>query len=138
VTIETRAQVMVVDDDLALARMLRILFQSEGYDVVMAHDGQQALDRLATGTPSLVVLDLQMPVLDGRGFYREFRRRGYHSPVLLLSAYNSEAAREELGADASLGKPCDPEQVAGVAKMLINRPHGNGFSPFPSSSPTTL
>jgi DNA-binding response OmpR family regulator len=110
---------MVVDDDLALARMLRILFQSEGYDVVMAHDGQQALDKLSAGTPALVILDLQMPVLDGRGFFREFRRRGYQTPVLLLSAYNSEAAREELGAEASFGKPCDPEQVAALAKTLI-------------------
>src|SRR5262245_31078257 len=110
---------MVVDDDLALARMLRILFQSEGYDVVMAHDGRQALAKLGAGAPSLVVLDLQMPVLDGRAFYREFRRLGYQAPVLLLSAYNSEAAREELGVEASFGKPCDPEQVALLAKRLI-------------------
>jgi DNA-binding response OmpR family regulator len=110
---------MVVDDDLALARMLRILFQSEGYEVIMAHDGQQALDKLTAGTPALVVLDLQMPVLDGRGFFREFRRRGYRSPVLLLSAYNADAAREELGAEAAFGKPCDPETVAAKAQELI-------------------
>jgi DNA-binding response OmpR family regulator len=120
VTTETHVTVMVVDDDPALARMLRILFQSEGYDVVMAHDGQQALDRLSAGAPALVILDLQMPVLDGRGFFREFRRRGYDSPVLLLSAYNSEAAREELGAEAAFGKPCDPETVAAKAKQLIS------------------
>lgn len=111
---------MVVDDDLALARMLRILFQSEGFEVVMAHDGQEALEKLADGEPALVILDLQMPVLDGRGFFREFRRRGYKSPVLLLSAYNSDAAREELGAEAAFGKPCDPEAVAALAHTLIN------------------
>jgi CheY-like chemotaxis protein len=110
---------MVVDDDLALARMLRILFLSEGYDVVTAHDGQQALDRLDEGLPALVVLDLQMPVLDGRGFFREFRRRGYRTPVLLLSAYNSDAAKEELGAEAAFGKPCDPEAIAALAQTLI-------------------
>ncbi len=120
-TTENRTRVMVVDDDLALARMLRILFQSEGYDVVMAHDGQQALEKLSAGIPALVVLDLQMPVLDGRGFFREFRRRGYESPVLLLSAYNSEAAREELGAEAAFGKPCDPEAVAALAQQLIRQ-----------------
>ena len=110
---------MIVDDDLALARMLRILFQSEGFEVVMAHDGQQALERLEGGTPDLVVLDLQMPVLDGRGFFREFRARGYVAPVLLLSAYNSEAARDELGAEASFGKPCDPEAVINLAHNLL-------------------
>jgi len=114
---------MIVDDDLALARMLRILFQSEGFDVVMAHDGQQALDRLDNGIPDLVVLDLQMPVLDGRGFFREFRRRGYTAPVLLLSAYNSEGAQIELGAEASFGKPCDPEAVLQLAHNLID--HAN-------------
>ena len=118
-TTETRTRVMVVDDDLALARMLRILFTSEGYDVITAHDGQQALDRLEDGPPALVVLDLQMPVLDGRGFFREFRRRGYVTPVLLLSAYNSDAAKEELGAEAAFGKPCDPEAVAALAVTLI-------------------
>lgn len=118
-TIEPRTRVMVVDDDLSLARMLRILFQSEGYDVVLAHDGQQAIDRLSCGAPALVILDLQMPVLDGRDFYREFRRRGYLAPVLLLSAYNSEGAREELQAEGALGKPCDPEQVAALAKELM-------------------
>ena len=115
---------MVVDDDPALARMLRILFQSEGYEVVMAQDGQQALDRLTGGIPALVILDLQMPVLDGRGFFHEFRRRGYRSPVLLLSAYNSDAAREELGAEAAFGKPCDPEIVAAKAKQLISEAAG--------------
>ena len=113
---------MIVDDDLALARMLRILFLSEGFDVPCAHDGQQALDVLSEGGfhPDLVVLDLQMPVLDGRGFFREFRRRGFEAPVLLLSAYNSEAAQEELGAEAAIGKPCDPELVARTARSLIN------------------
>jgi DNA-binding response OmpR family regulator len=115
---------MIVDDDMALARMLRILFQSEGYEVVMAHDGRQALDRLAGGTPDLVVLDLQMPVLDGRGFFREFRRLGYSAPVLLLSAYNSEEARDELGAEASFGKPCDPEAVAAMAHSLLLESRG--------------
>ncbi len=116
---ETRSRVMVVDDDLALARMLRILFQSEGFDVVTAHNGQQALDKLDDGVPALVVLDLQMPVLDGRGFFHEFRRRGYRSPILLLSAYNAEAAMEELGAEAAFGKPCDPEAVVAIAHHLL-------------------
>lgn len=118
-TADTRARVLVVDDDVALARMLRILFQSEGFDVVVAHDGQQALDQVVHQTPDLVVLDLQMPVLDGRGFFREFRQRGYRSPVLLLSAYNSEATRDELGADAAFNKPCDPEAVIAIAHSLI-------------------
>ena len=58
---------MVVDDDLALARMLRILFQSEGYEVMLAHDGQQALDKLTAGTPALVVLDTPPEAVDPSG-----------------------------------------------------------------------
>jgi CheY-like chemotaxis protein len=109
----------VVDDDLALARMLRILFQSEGFDVLLAHDGKRALDRLGEVQPALIMLDLQMPVMDGRTFYRELRDRGFATPVILLSAYNSEAAREELGANAALSKPCDPDTIAAKARELM-------------------
>ena len=102
--------------------MLRITLLSEGFSVEVAGDGQQALDALERVQPDLIVLDLQMPVMDGRSFYRAFRQRGFTTPVLVLSAYNAEAAQEELGAEAFLGKPCDPDEFSQLVHVLLQTP----------------
>ncbi len=111
--------VLVVDDDPALARMLRILLTSEGFDVSLAGDGEQALAALDNVKPDLIVLDLQMPVMDGRTFYRTFRQRGYETPVMVLSAYNAGSAQQELGAEAALDKPCDPDKFSQLVRGLL-------------------
>jgi CheY-like chemotaxis protein len=102
--------------------MLRITLMSEGFTVALAGDGQQALAALEDVEPDLVVLDLQMPVMDGRSFYRAFRQRGYQTPVLVLSAYNAEGAQQELGAEAFLGKPCDPDEFSQLVHVLLQTP----------------
>jgi DNA-binding response OmpR family regulator len=111
--------VLVIDDDPGLARVVRILLVADGYEVAVAYDGQEALEAAELNGPDLVILDLQMPVMDGRTFFREFRSRGFTTPVIILSAYNSEAARQELGADAAIDKPFDPEKVGRVCRRLL-------------------
>jgi CheY-like chemotaxis protein len=66
-----------------------------------------------------VILDLQMPVMDGRTFYRTFKQQGYRAPVVILSAYNAEGARLELGADAALDKPFDPDTLSATVHELL-------------------
>ncbi len=126
-TANERPAILVVDDDIALARMLRVLLESEQCDVRIAHDGVEALDALDSFVPDVVLLDLQMPVMDGRAFYREFRSRGFDTPVMLLSAYNADKARLELGANDAMDKPCDPdivvERVHGLADLRTGRAH---------------
>lgn len=99
--------------------MLRILLTSEGFDVSLAGDGEQALAALDNVKPDLIVLDLQMPVMDGRTFYRTFRQRGYETPVMVLSAYNAGSAQQELGAEAALDKPCDPDKFSQLVRGLL-------------------
>jgi CheY-like chemotaxis protein len=111
--------ILVVDDDPALIRMIRLTFASEGFRVVTANDGLQALDVLQAEIAA-VILDLQMPRMDGRTFYREMRQRGFTTPVVIVSAYGAERAQSELGAEASLPKPFDPDHLVDVVRGFLS------------------
>jgi DNA-binding response OmpR family regulator len=112
--------VLIVDDDPALSRMLGMLLSAEGFVVSIATDGKKALEVLDGESPDVIVLDLQMPVMDGREFYRAFKQRGYETPVVILSAYNAETARQELGANAALDKPFDPDELSSTVRSLVS------------------
>ena len=112
-------KVLVVDDDPALVRMIRLALLSEGLDVDTAADGLLGLEATDRTTYALIVLDLQMPNLDGRGFFREFRARGGSTPIVLLSAYGAQDARLELGAEAAVTKPFDPSVLLRVVRSLL-------------------
>jgi two-component system alkaline phosphatase synthesis response regulator PhoP len=116
-----QARVLLVDDDAALIRMMRLCFLTEGFEVLTARDGVEGLERLATSSVDVVILDLQMPRKDGRSFYRELRSRGDRTPVIILSAYGAEAARAELGAEACVSKPFDPEDLLSRTREVISR-----------------
>ena len=108
--------ILVVDDDQAMLRMIRLTLVSEGYAVTTASDGVEGLERLAQQDFALVVLDLQMPGMDGRSMHAEMKRLGNTTPVLVVSAYQAEAARVELGAAGAVSKPFD-------TAVLIERVH---------------
>jgi DNA-binding response OmpR family regulator len=110
---------LVVDDDPALLRMIRLTLISDGLEVTEATDGLAGLEALEAGEFDLVILDLQMPKMDGREMYRQMRARGYDLPVLILSAYRAEAARIELGADAALSKPFDIDVLLAQIEALL-------------------
>jgi DNA-binding response OmpR family regulator len=101
-------RVLVIDDDRALLRMARLALVSDAMQVETAGDGLEGLEKLESDSFDVIVLDLQMPRMDGRSFYREIRSRGVGTPVVILSAYGAEAARNELGADGAISKPFDP------------------------------
>jgi DNA-binding response OmpR family regulator len=116
------SHVFVVDDDPALGRLSKIALQSEGFEVSAFTSASDALGKLADASypnPQAIVLDLNMPDMDGREFYRRAREVGYTSPVLILSAYGAYAAQEELGADAALTKPFDPDVLTGTLKSIL-------------------
>lgn len=118
--VATMPTVLVVDDDAALTRMLRLTLRDGGFDVTTAANGALALDQIdAEHLPDAIVLDLEMPVMDGRSFYRELRERGFEVPVLVLSAYGARVAQRELGANAYLNKPFDPEDLITEVRELV-------------------
>jgi DNA-binding response OmpR family regulator len=91
-----------------------------GITAVTAENGRQALDRLSEDSAGfdVIVLDLSMPVMDGRAFYREIAQRPEHPPVLFLSAYGALHAQRELGAAAALPKPFEPEILVARVQEL--------------------
>jgi CheY-like chemotaxis protein len=113
------ANVLVIDDDPSVVRLISLLLLSDGHSVKRANNGRVGLDSLHEAYPDLIVLDLQMPELDGRAFYRLAREDGYKGPVLLLSAFGAQQAREELGANASLAKPFEPDVLLNTVSNLI-------------------
>jgi DNA-binding response OmpR family regulator len=103
--------VLVVDDDPAIRNLLALTLRSEGFDVSTAGNGELALYEMERGDFDAIILDLEMPIMDGRAFYRALRTRNRSTPVLILSANDSHRARAELGADDSMLKPFDPFEV---------------------------
>jgi DNA-binding response OmpR family regulator len=115
--------ILVVDDEEAIAEAVRARLQSEGYRVVVAYDGPQAIDVHTTERPDLVVLDLMLPGMDGLEVCREIQREGW-TPVLMLTAKTEEAdvvAGFAVGADDYLTKPFSLRELAVRVRAILRR-----------------
>lgn len=112
-------RVLVVDDDPAVVRLVDATLRDEGFVVASAVNGEEALERLEQFDADVIVLDLEMPLMDGPAFFRSLRSRGREIPVLLLSAYGARRARRELGAEGAMEKPFDPQILGQRVRELI-------------------
>jgi DNA-binding response OmpR family regulator len=113
--------VLLVDDDPGVRHLGSIVLKLSGNDVCSACDGLEALAILAREHVDLVILDLAMPGMDGRETFHEARREGYEGPILILSALGAASAARELGAEDSLSKPFDPEELVAISEKLLMR-----------------
>jgi DNA-binding response OmpR family regulator len=113
------ASVLIVDDDPSVVRLISILLRSEHIEAIPAYDAEHGLFALDQVDPDLIVLDLQLPEMDGRQFFAEARRHGYDGPVLVCSAAGAHAAQRELGAEAAIDKPFDPDDLLSSVKELL-------------------
>ena len=120
---DTKPLVLVVDDDENLARVAGLILRTADFDVLTAYDGFGALDVTSHESIDVIVLDLSMPRLDGRGFYHELRARGDPTPVLVASANDARGAREELGAQGSIEKPFEPDSLIRAVDELLPPGH---------------
>jgi DNA-binding response OmpR family regulator len=111
-------EVLVVDDDPGIRQLVAMTLASEGWIVRTAADGRRALEEVQGRNFDVVVLDLQMPVMDGRSFYEALRGLPSNIPVLLVSAYGSRDAQRELGANDALDKPFDPSVLVERLRTL--------------------
>jgi CheY-like chemotaxis protein len=109
--------ILIVDDDPAIRKMLVEVLSLEGYPTETAVNGREALDLLARGGTRVVLLDLLMPVLDGRGVMSELQanpaERARHKVILVSAITNLEGARD-LEPDSILPKPFTVEQLLNV------------------------
>lgn len=115
------ARILVVDDDDAIRRFLRISLEASGYAVVDARTGEQALAKAATEGPALVVLDLGLPDIDGRDVVARLRD-WFDGPVLVLSVRSSEAekvAALDAGADDYVVKPFGIQELLARVRVLL-------------------
>ena len=112
--------VLVIDDDPDVRGILGMLLSREGYEVVTAIDGAAALEHVKDERIALVVLDLQMPRLDGDQFRRVYQERGGHAPILLVTA--AEVGPDDLarlGVSAYIAKPFDVEAMLETVQRLV-------------------
>jgi DNA-binding response OmpR family regulator len=115
--------ILVVDDERNIVELVRLYLEKEGYSVVAASDGEQALVQYERSDPDLVVLDLMLPRMDGFEVCRELRRRG-DVPILMLTARSEDVdaiVGLELGADDYVTKPFNPRALVARVKAILRR-----------------
>ena len=112
--------ILVVDDDPVLRGLMADALTIEGYPVETASNGLEALQAMEEARPSLVILDMHMPVLDGPALVEILRQRGFDPPVLVVSATSREVRRiaRDLGAAASLPKPFELDELLDLVEQL--------------------
>ena len=119
--------ILVVDDDHAIQKALRHIFENEGYKVEVCGDGQSALNMLRSTPPTAVILDLGLPILSGTDVCREIRQATSSLPIVVLSARAGEVDKIpllELGADDYVTKPFSPRELLARVKAAIRRTLG--------------
>lgn len=118
-----KPRVLVVDDEPQMVGIVAYALETQGFDVLTAYDGQQALDKIKAARPDLLVLDVMLPKVDGFEVCRRVRE-STTIPVILLTAKKEDEdviQGLELGADDYITKPFNPREVALRAQALLRR-----------------
>src|SRR3954464_4700 len=124
VNVSPTERILVVEDDHAVQKALRRLFEAEGYAVQVAPDGNAAVESFKTTAPSAVVLDLRLPGLGGREVCREFKQQAPSVPIIVVSATSDEMDKVlllELGADDYVTKPFSPRELLARVRAALRR-----------------
>lgn len=127
------AKILVVDDDPDIRDVLEALLEGEGFEVVMANNGEQALEAVKSENPDLLILDLLMPAMDGFAVCKQLQdprwSKWKNMPVLILTSVREEVSQRRyeletglsLDVDDYVEKPIDPDVVVDRVKKLLAR-----------------
>ena len=116
-------RILVVDDEKRMVTFIRLNLEHDGFDVVEAYNGSQAIDRLRDSLPDLILLDVMMPDLDGFEVLRLIREVT-SVPVIMLTAKGEENDKVkglELGADDYVTKPFSPRELVSRIRAVLRR-----------------
>lgn len=123
-----KGKILVVDDEIYIVHILDFSLGMEGYEVLTALDGEQALEKVRAEHPDLVVLDVMMPKLDGYETCRILKadETTRHIPIILLSAKGRNADQKvgyDVGADDYITKPFSPRKLVDRINALLGQSH---------------
>lgn len=135
-------RIMIVEDELAIRRLLRTSLTSQGFQVIEAADGAQALAEIEQAEPDLVILDLGLPDIQGQELIRIIRTQGSTLPIVVLSSRTDERGKVEtldLGADDYVTKPFGTDELlARIRAALRHRLQQQGQRPIFKSGDLTV
>src|SRR5277367_3249588 len=120
----TMERILVVEDDHAVQKALKRLFEAEGFEIEISSDGKSALEAFRRTTPSAIVLDLRLPALSGRDVCREIKQQSPTIPIIVLSAASDVSDKVlllELGADDYVTKPFSHRELLARVRAALRR-----------------
>jgi CheY-like chemotaxis protein len=116
--------VLVVDDDVSIRAVVREALEGEGYRVLTAANGAQALEEVERSRPDIVLLDMRMPIMDGWEFSRRVKEKGSQPVIVTMTAArNAKSWAAEIGADAYVAKPFDLDDLFDVVASCCANAH---------------
>ncbi len=116
-------KILIVDDDENICELLRLYLEKDGFNTLIAHDGQQAVSAASIYNPDLILLDIMLPLLDGWQVCREIRKNS-NVPIIMLTAKGETFDKVlglELGADDYITKPFETKEVIARIKAVLRR-----------------
>ena len=121
-----KKKILIADDDTYVHELLTAVLSSNEFDIIHAYDGQETLERVDNEQPDLVVLDIMMPIKDGRDICRDLKKnpRTKDIKILMLSGKDEQLDRIagfESGADDYIAKPFSPSHVARRIKKMFEK-----------------
>lgn len=136
------AKILIAEDEQDMAMGLRDNLQYEGYEVIVTHDGEMALDAIQKESPDLLLLDLMMPKIDGLSVCQRVRESGLMIPIIMLTAKSQEldiVRGLEVGADDYITKPFNVRELLARVKAALRRTEaGRGLSRTLTVGTTTI
>lgn len=116
-------KILIADDDAHIAELIKLYFEKDGFDTVTANNGKKAIELFKSEAPSIVILDVMMPEMDGWQVCREIRRVS-NIPIIMLTAKGETFDKVlglELGADDYMVKPFEPKELIARVKAVLRR-----------------
>lgn len=116
-------KVLIVDDDIHISELIKLYFEKDGFSTVSANNGKEAVELFKSEAPSIVILDVMMPEMDGWQVCREIRRVS-NIPIIMLTAKGETFDKVlglELGADDYMVKPFEPKELIARVKAVLRR-----------------